>query len=129
VNGVDGAGGGPTQGNGHLFALLFPSPGARQEAQAAMAEQDIQCLTHFVPLHLSEGGKRYGRVSGPVERTVTAAACLLRLPVWPGMHFGHVHRVVDGLCKHFGHETPSIRRVIDIFLATNVRGPSKTGLD
>ncbi|KAM3568937.1 hypothetical protein VYU27_008952 [Nannochloropsis oceanica] len=57
ADGVNGAGGGPTHGNGHLFAVLFPSPEARQAAQAAMAERNIQCLTHFVPLHLSEGGK------------------------------------------------------------------------
>jgi dTDP-4-amino-4,6-dideoxygalactose transaminase len=126
ADGVDGAGGGHTQGNGHLFGLLFPSIAQRQAAQAAMTAQNIQCLTHFVPLHLSEGGKRYGRVSGPVDRTVTAAACLLRLPVWPGMHFGHVHRVVDGLCKHFGHETPSIRSVIDIFLLKDANMPSRT---
>lgn len=115
ADGADGAGCGRTQGNGHLFAILFPSQKARQAAQAAMAEQSIQCLTHFVPLHLSEGGRQYGRVSGPMDRTVAAAACLLRLPVWPGMHFGHVHRVVDALCKHLGHKTPSISSIVDIF--------------
>lgn len=114
---VDGAGCGQMQGNGHLFALLFPSAAQRQAAQSAMAKLNIQCLTHFVPLHLSEGGKRYGRISGSLDNTTTAAGCLLRLPVWPGMHFSHVHRVVQGLFDHLGQEAPSIRSVIDMFLA------------
>ena len=123
---VSGAGGNPSRGNGHLFALLFPSPAARQAAQAAMAEQNIQCLTHFVPLHSSEGGRRYGRVSGSLGRTVLAADCLLRLPVWPGMHFGHVHRVLDALHKHFGRGSPSIREVVDIFVHKMANMPNCT---
>ena len=50
------------RGNGHNFPLIFPSADIRKAVQTAMTAQQVQCLTHFVPLHLSQGGSKYGKV-------------------------------------------------------------------
>jgi dTDP-4-amino-4,6-dideoxygalactose transaminase len=109
-----------TCGNGHLFPIIFPSADSRKAAQTAMSTKNVQCLTHFVPLHLSQGGVRYGKVSphGSLERTLTASACLLRLPVWPGMRFGHVQYIVQALCEHFCQDIPSVAIAMHLFMPT-----------
>ncbi len=107
-----------TCGNGHLFPIIFPSADSRKAAQVAMATKNIQCLTHFVPLHLSQGGLKYGKVAshGSLDRTITASCCLLRLPVWPGMRFGHIQYIIQVLHEHFGQEVPSVATTMHLFL-------------
>jgi dTDP-4-amino-4,6-dideoxygalactose transaminase len=40
---------------------------------------------HYVPLHSSPAGQRYGRVSSSMSVTDDCAARLIRLPLWIGM--------------------------------------------
>ncbi|KAM3572724.1 hypothetical protein VYU27_005303 [Nannochloropsis oceanica] len=109
-----------TCGNGHLFPIIFPSTDSRKMAQTAMTTKNVQCLTHFVPLHLSQGGMKYGKVwpHASLESTITASACLLRLPVWPGMRFGHIQYVVQVLYEHFGEDCPSVTTAMHLFMPT-----------
>jgi dTDP-4-amino-4,6-dideoxygalactose transaminase len=105
-----------SRGNGHIFLIILPSVEERIAVQDMLKEHGVQCLTHFVPLHLSKGGKTYGRASGSLEHTLNVHSCLLRLPVWPGMRFGHIHHVVSCLYQYYGRETPSIHTVMHYFL-------------
>ena len=106
------------RGNGHIFPLIFPSAESRKAVQTAMTAQKVQCLTHFVPLHLSQGGIKYGKVMphSSLEHTLTASVCLLRLPVWPGMRFGHVQYVVQVLYEHFDQQLPPVTTTMRLFM-------------
>ncbi len=48
----------------------------------------IGAVFHYVPLHSSPAGQRYGRTAGAMANTDRAGACLLRLPLWLGMDAG-----------------------------------------
>jgi dTDP-4-amino-4,6-dideoxygalactose transaminase len=50
---------------------------------------------HYVPLHSSPAGQKYGRVSSSLEKTDSFAGRLLRLPLWPGLSQGQITRVLD----------------------------------
>jgi len=67
--------------NGHLYRLLLPSAGARREAIARLRALGVQAVSHYVPLHSSPAGLRYGRPSGDMRVTDDAAARLIRLPL------------------------------------------------
>jgi dTDP-4-amino-4,6-dideoxygalactose transaminase len=84
-------------GNGHIFWIMFNSSSEREAAEAWMQKHGVQCCRHYVPLHLSEGGRRYARSVGDMRTTIRVGEDLLRLPVWYGMTWAHVHRVVQGL--------------------------------
>ena len=50
-------------------------------------------MFHYVPLHSSPAGRRYGRAAGAMEHTEAAASRVLRLPLWLGMD----ERVADAI--------------------------------
>jgi dTDP-4-amino-4,6-dideoxygalactose transaminase len=45
----------------------------------------VNAVFHYVPLHNSPAGKKYGRTSGKLEHTDNLSDRLLRLPLWLGM--------------------------------------------
>ena len=57
----------------------------------------IHAVFHYVPLHASDGGRRYGRPAGDLGVTEDASERLLRLPLWPGMTDEEVGRVIDAV--------------------------------
>jgi dTDP-4-amino-4,6-dideoxygalactose transaminase len=73
--------------NGHLYYLLMPSERARDNFISGMRGAGIVTPFHFVPLHASPGGRRYGRTAHDdrLPRTEEAAGRLVRLPLWHGV--------------------------------------------
>ncbi len=87
--------------NAHLYRLLLPTPAARDQAIARLADLGIQAVFHYVPLHSSPAGLRYGRAAGPLPVTESAAARLLRLPLHPALteaDQSHIIRAVHSIC-------------------------------
>ncbi|MBX6366826.1 MAG: dTDP-4-amino-4,6-dideoxygalactose transaminase [Rhodospirillales bacterium] len=84
--------------NGHLYYLLLPSAAARDAFIARLRQRGIGTPFHYVPLHSSPAGRRFGRVHGPMRATLRAGACLVRLPLWRGMTAEDVETVIrEGL--------------------------------
>jgi len=71
--------------NAHLFYLLLPVPGRRNEILADLNARGVNAVFHYVPLHSSPAGLRYGRVSGSMSVTDDCSSRLIRLPLWVGM--------------------------------------------
>jgi dTDP-4-amino-4,6-dideoxygalactose transaminase len=71
--------------NAHMYYLLLPSLGRRTEFIAHLRGRGIQAVFHYVPLHSSPAGMRYGRACGPLATTDDLANRLVRLPMWVGM--------------------------------------------
>jgi dTDP-4-amino-4,6-dideoxygalactose transaminase len=78
----------------HVFYLLMPTAQLRDAALDHMRSQGVVATFHYVPLHSSPAGQRFGRVSGSLERTDSFASRLMRLPLWPGMSSAQVEQVI-----------------------------------
>jgi dTDP-4-amino-4,6-dideoxygalactose transaminase len=52
---------------------------------AALNDNGINAVTHYVPLHLAPAGRRFGRTSGPLDVTESVGGRLVRLPLFPTM--------------------------------------------
>jgi len=76
--------------NGHVYWVLVER---RDEVIAALRPTGVQAAFHFLPLHSSPAGRRFGRTHGSLAVTERVAASLVRLPVWVGMTEGDVDRV------------------------------------
>jgi dTDP-4-amino-4,6-dideoxygalactose transaminase len=79
-----------SQANGHLFYLLMPTRSEREDFINFMDSQDINCIFHYVPLHNSSAGKKYGRVGSSMEITDSISSRLVRLPFWIGLDTSYV---------------------------------------
>jgi dTDP-4-amino-4,6-dideoxygalactose transaminase len=111
----DAADSAASSGNGHIFWIMFKSSSEREAAEAWMHKHGVQCCRHYVPLHLSQGGQRYARSAGDMSTTIKVGDVLLRLPLWAGMTWAHVHRVVDGLFGFFDLKPPSCKEALKYF--------------
>jgi dTDP-4-amino-4,6-dideoxygalactose transaminase len=83
--------------NGHLYYLLLPGEAERDGLIDGLARRGIQAPFHYVPLHGAPAGQRFGRVAGDLSVTESAAARLIRLPLWVDMTDAQVERVVDAV--------------------------------
>ena len=83
--------------NGHLYYLLLPNRGSRNALIAALDARGITAPFHYVPLHSSAAGRRFGRTVGTLSLTDDLSDRLIRLPLWSGMQ-GEYERVID--CVH-----------------------------
>ena len=82
--------------NAHIFFVVLPDKERRIALQEHLRAQGVTAAPHFVPLHDSPAGRKYGRVSGSLENTQVAAECLLRLPLFVGLEDAQA-RVIDAL--------------------------------
>jgi dTDP-4-amino-4,6-dideoxygalactose transaminase len=71
--------------NGHLYYLLMPDRISRDRLIAMLRDGGITAFFHYVPLHSSDAGRRYGRTAGSLTLTDELSGRLVRLPMWSGM--------------------------------------------
>jgi dTDP-4-amino-4,6-dideoxygalactose transaminase len=71
--------------NAHMYYVLLPSLAARQEVIRLMRERGVSPVFHYVPLHSSPAGKRFGRAATTMQHTDELSDRLLRLPLWIGV--------------------------------------------
>jgi dTDP-4-amino-4,6-dideoxygalactose transaminase len=83
--------------NAHLFHLLLPSLEHRERFIADLKDADVQAVFHYVPLHSSPAGRRFGRAVGELRITTSVAERLVRLPLWVGMTDADIDRVVAAI--------------------------------
>jgi len=86
--------------NAHMYYVLLKSVDARDRFISFMSTRGIHCVFHYVPLHSSEYGSRYGRIAGPMSNTDDCADRLVRLPLWVGLE-SMQGRVIDSVLEFF----------------------------
>ena len=86
-----------TSQNGHLYYLLLSDNARREWLIAELARANVDSVFHYIPLHSSPAGRRYGRAAGRLEVTDRVSASLLRLPVWVGMSDAQIDHVIEAV--------------------------------
>jgi dTDP-4-amino-4,6-dideoxygalactose transaminase len=81
----------------HLFYLLLPSLADRQALIAHLKDHGISSVFHYLPLHLSEMGQRYGGKKGDCPVTEDLSDRLLRLPFFNTLTDSDLARIVDAV--------------------------------
>ena len=83
--------------NAHLFYILLPDSGVRDHVLDGLRAANISAAFHYVPLHSSPAGQRYGRAVGELAHTDDLSARLLRLPLHAGLTDEEQARVLTAL--------------------------------
>ncbi|CEG58350.1 dTDP-4-amino-4,6-dideoxygalactose transaminase [Legionella fallonii] len=73
------------QHNAHMYYILLDPKINRQRVLDGLNGHGINSVFHYVPLHTSPGGKRYGKTIDELNVTDRQAECIIRLPLWIGL--------------------------------------------
>ncbi len=90
----------------HMFYLLMPSLKQRQDLIEHLKAHSILSVFHYLPLHLSEMGRRLGKKVGDCPVTEDVSDRLLRLPFYNDLSEADQARVVTAIYE-FGGGKPS----------------------
>jgi dTDP-4-amino-4,6-dideoxygalactose transaminase len=90
------------QHNAHMYYVLLAYGIDRQKVLSELKKNDIYSVFHYVPLHSSPGGQRYGRAHGELEVTIRQSERLVRLPLWVGLSAEQQGHIVEVLRNALG---------------------------
>ena len=96
------------QHNAHMYYILLDSLEQRTALMARLKEERVTSVFHYVPLHNSPAGLKYGRVHGEMIHTEDIADRLLRLPLWIGLTAFDLTRVIDAISSAISKKNNSI---------------------
>jgi dTDP-4-amino-4,6-dideoxygalactose transaminase len=81
----------------HMFYVIMPSFESRQALISHLAGLGILAVFHYLPLHLSPMGLRFGGHQGDCPVTEDLADRLLRFPFFTGMSSSEQAQVIDAV--------------------------------
>lgn len=86
--------------NAHMYYLILPTPEKRDELIAYLKSKDISAPFHYIPLHLSPVGEKYGYKKGDLPKTEEYSARLIRLPLYADMTKEEINTVCEEVATY-----------------------------
>jgi len=81
--------------NAHMYSVILPEEVNRQAILSEMNDKNINAVFHYVPLHSSPAGKRFGRVSGSMQNTTLYSERIIRIPLWVEITNEQIQKVIS----------------------------------
>lgn len=88
--------------NGHIFYIISDSLAERTKLIKHLKKSGICSVFHYVPLHSSQAGMQYCRVSGTMDVTNDISNRLLRLPLYYEMSENDVQFISEKIYEFYG---------------------------
>lgn len=85
----------------HLFYIKCKDLKTKEEFISYMKENGVACPFHYVPLHSSPAGRKYGRFNGKDEHTTRESERLVRLPLYYGLKEDDREYIISKVLKFF----------------------------
>lgn len=92
--------------NGHLFYLMCRTKKERLALQVFLKKKGIDTAFHYLPLHSSPGGRRYGALHGEDKYSTDRSERLLRLPLYYDLSIKKVERIVESINVFYRADKP-----------------------
>lgn len=87
--------------NAHMFYIKVENIIVREELMAFLKQNDISSAFHYVPLHSSKAGRKFGHFHGEEVHTTVESERLLRLPMFYSITEEQVNAVVSNITCFF----------------------------
>lgn len=88
--------------NAHMFYIKAKDLEERTRLIAHLKEQGITAVFHYVPLHSSPAGKKFGRFGGEDKYTTKESERLLRLPMYYGLKNSDIEYICEKIYEFWG---------------------------
>jgi len=83
----------------HLFYMLLPQSALRERFLDHLAQRGILGVFHYLPLHVSDMGRRYGGKEGDCPVTEDSSARLVRLPLFHSLTDSEQTEVIEAVAS------------------------------
>jgi dTDP-4-amino-4,6-dideoxygalactose transaminase len=90
--------------NGHMYYVITDDLKTRTALISHLKTNDIHPVFHYVPLHSSPAGRKYGRVNGKMQVTNDLSERLLRLPLYFEMTDEEIKRVTQAVFAFYNQK-------------------------
>ena len=87
-----------------MFFIKCKNLDIRQQFIQYMREKGIICAFHYVPLHSSPAGLKFGRFNGKDTYTTSESDRLVRLPLYYNMKKEDLSTVIDEVLSFFNKQ-------------------------
>ena len=87
--------------NAHMYYIKLKDEPVRASLISYLREQGVRTVFHYVPLHSSPAGQKFGRFHGEDRYTTKESERLLRLPMYYGLKQEDREKVVEAVHKFF----------------------------
>ena len=81
--------------NAHMFYIKVKDLATRSKLIDYLKENEINTVFHYVPLHSSPAGLKFGRFNGDDEFTTRDSERLIRLPMYYGLKQNEIKYIID----------------------------------
>ncbi|MBF2027028.1 MAG: dTDP-4-amino-4,6-dideoxygalactose transaminase [Oscillatoriales cyanobacterium C42_A2020_001] len=90
------------QHNAHIYYLMLDSLETRTQVLAHLKAHGVQATFHYVPLHSSPAGQKFGRTAGNLAVTNDISDRILRLPMSANMTLDEVDQIITLVFEALG---------------------------
>lgn len=87
--------------NAHMFYIKAKNLVERKRLINFLGQNGVATAFHYVPLHTSDAGKKFGRFHGSDRYTTKESERLLRLPLYYGLQEGNIEKIIKKLKEFF----------------------------
>ena len=87
--------------NGHMFYIKVKDLDTRTKILDYLKKNNIIAVFHYVPLHSSEAGLKFGRFSGEDNFTTQESERLIRLPMYYGLYNDEINKVMNLIKEYY----------------------------
>ncbi|MCI7302391.1 MAG: dTDP-4-amino-4,6-dideoxygalactose transaminase [Clostridiales Family XIII bacterium] len=87
--------------NAHMFYIKVKDINERKRLIEYLRRNEITAVFHYIPLHSSPAGQRYGIFYGNDTYTTKESERLLRLPLWYGITEPEIQQIVSHIYNFF----------------------------
>lgn len=96
--------------NAHMFYIKTRDLEERTSLLRYLKAEDIGAVFHYVPLHSSEAGRKYGRFHGEDKYTTRESDRLVRLPMFYGLTENEINSVTEAVKAFYKEGSKNINR-------------------
>lgn len=90
--------------NAHMFYIKCQDLEERTALINFLKENGIQTVFHYIPLHSSPAGKRYGEFCGKDQYTTQESERLLRLPMYYGLKEKEIVYIAEKITEFYSRQ-------------------------
>ncbi len=87
--------------NAHIYYCILSKKINREDLLSYLNLNSINAVSHYIPLHSSSAGKKFGKTQGHLNITNKISRQLIRLPLWHKISIEEQDRVIFFLKKYY----------------------------